>query len=309
MGPPPIDAVLTDVRLIQGWTVAPDGTLYLSVLYPDDKTEIAAIDPAAGSVLRRTDAKGSGDLAFAAGSLWAAEFDGDLDCSVSRLDPQTFAVQATIDTPCDIFGTTIVASGDAPWFIDRSLNAFNNVGVRRIDPRTNQPGDPVQLPFFNGYLSGTPQALVYGDEGEGKGWYRLPAGSTTLQSLGQRSAPIYAVNGGLWDQDQFQTAFYYTNDGDPVQSIDFDGILAGADDQAIYVDKPVAEGSQLWRYPVDGGDPQVIGQSPPDYDNDSFYYADNSPFITTGSSIVKVWLTNGSDTAPSAVFVQVLPTQ
>src|SRR4029078_11570014 len=100
--------------LIQGWTVAPDGTLYLSVLYPGDKTRIDAIDPAQGTLLRRTDAKGLGALSFAAGSLWAAEFDGDLDCSVSRLDPQTFTVQATIDTPCALFGTTLVATGEAP---------------------------------------------------------------------------------------------------------------------------------------------------------------------------------------------------
>jgi hypothetical protein len=258
-------------------------------------------------VLRRTDTKGYGDLAFAAGSLWAAEFDGDLGCSVSRLDPQTFAVQATIDTPCDIFGTTIVASGDAPWFIDRSLNGYNNVGVRRIDPGTNQPGDPVQLPFFNGYLYGTPQSLVYGDEGEGKAWYRLAMGATTLQSLGPRTAPIYAVDGGLWDQDD-QTAYYYTNDGAATQVIDFDGVLVGADNGAIYVDQSVAEGSELWRYPVDGGDPQVVGHTPPDYGDESFYYADNAPLITTGSSIVKVWLTNGSDSTPSAVFVQSLPT-
>jgi hypothetical protein len=201
-----------------------------------------------------------------------------------------------------------VASGDSVWWIDRSLNSYNNVGVRRIDPATNASGDPVQLPFFNGYLQGTPQALVYGDTGADKGWYRLPTGSTTLQSLGQRSSPIYAVDGGLWNQDQNQTANYFTSDGAPTQSIDFDGVLVGADDQAIYVDLSVAEGSQLWRYPVDGGDPVVIGHSPPDYGDESFYYADNAPFIATGSSVVKVWLMNGTDTSPSAVFVQLLPT-
>jgi hypothetical protein len=306
-GPSPVGAALTGVELIRGWTVGPDGTLYLSVLYSDDRNELDAIDPQ-GVVISRTDAKGSGALAFAAGSLWAAEFNGDIDCATSRLEPQTLAVQATIDTPCDLFGTTLVSAGDAVWYVDRSLDGYTHEGLRRIDPVANTPGDPVVLPFFNGYLYGTPSGLVYGDDGADKGWYRLAQGQTTLQSLGVRGAPIYATDGGIWNEED-QVADFFNSDGPPAQSIPIDGPLVGADDSAVYVEQTGDDlVSQLWRYPLDGSDPKMLSQARPDYGDQRFSFFDNDPLITTGSAVIKVWFARARDSTPSALFVQSVPT-
>jgi hypothetical protein len=305
-GPPPIGAVVTGLRALRGWAVAADGTLYLSIEYPDDRFELDAVDPRQGLVLHRMDEQGGGELAFAAGSLWAGELDGGSDCAVTRLDPATFAVQATIKATCNFFQSLFATTGDDVWLIDRSLDGYATEGIRRIDPTTNTPSAPIDLPFFNGYLYGTPTAVIYGDED--KGWYSLATGSTSLQPLGAQPAPIYPAGNGIWDE-QNQVAEYFMVDGPPARTLPIDGALVGADEQALYVEQPSNEDltSELWRYPVNGSEPVRVGQAPPAYGDQALSYFDNNPLIASGQAVIKIWVVAGSGVPVTALFVQLLP--
>jgi hypothetical protein len=306
-GPSPIGAVVTGLSLLRGWAVGPDGTLYLSIQYPDDRVELDAIDPRQGVVLHRIDEQGGGELAYAAGSVWAGEVGGGTDCAVSRLDPATFAVLATIKSTCNFFQSLFASTGDDVWLIDRSLEGYSKEGIRRIDPTTNTASDPIELPFLNGYLYGAPTALVYGDED--KGWYSLAVGSTSLQPLGARLAPIYPTGNGIWD-GQDAVAEYFTGDGPPAQTLPIDGSLVGADEQALYVEQASNQDStsELWRYPINGNEPVRVGQAPPPYADQTFSYFDNSPLIATGPAVIKVWVVTYNGVPVTGLFVQWLPT-
>ncbi len=295
---------------LKGSAVGPDGTLYLSILisYHDDTYKLVAADPASGQILNQVTTLGGGQVAVAAGSVWVGEFTGGTDCSTTRLDPVTLAVQATIPTPCDFFGTTLASTGDAAWFIDRTLESYTKDGLRRIDPASNTPGDPVILPFFNGFLQGTATGMIYGDEGTDKGWYRLPVGQTQLQSLGARQAPVFPAGAGIWDQNDV-VAEFFNGDGPAAQTIPIDGPLVGADDQAVYVEQTsnLDSSSELWRYPVDGSNPVLVATPPQPYGDKTFSYFDNDPLLVGPGGLVKLWVAIATDTSESALFAQWIP--
>ena len=216
-------------------------------------------------------------------------------------------MQATVATPCDVFGTTLASTGDAVWFIDRTLESYTKDGVRRIDPATNTPGDPVILPFFNGFLYGTTTGLIYG-AGLDQGWSRLPIGQTQLQSLGVHRAPVFPAGAGLWNQNE-QVAEFFSQDGAATQSIPIDGPLAGADDQAIYVEQSSTADftSELWRYPTSGADPALVAGVPEPYGDKTFSYFDDDPLLVSPGGLVKIWVAIATNTSESALFAQWIP--
>ena len=306
--PKPANALLTGLENLKGSAVGPDGTLYLSISYPNGTFKLLAVDPAAGQILNQVSALGGGQLAVAAGSVWAGEFTGGgSDCSITRLDAVTLAVQATISTPCDFIGTTFASTGDAVWFLDNTLEGYTKEGVRRIDPQTNTATEPVVLPFTNGLLYGTNTGLIYG-EGVNVGWYRLPVGQTQLQSLGLRQSPVFPTGVGLWSRNE-QAAEFFTQDGPATQSIPIDGPLVSADDLAVYVEQSSRTGdtSELWRYPISGADPVLVASAPEPYGDEAFSYFDDDPPLVSPGGLVKLWLALPTATSESALLAQWIP--
>ena len=67
--------VATDVSLIKGATIGPDGMLYASILKPDDSAALVSVDTTTGVAGPTIVTTGSGRLFVLAGSLWLAEDD------------------------------------------------------------------------------------------------------------------------------------------------------------------------------------------------------------------------------------------
>jgi branched-chain amino acid transport system substrate-binding protein len=118
----------------------------LGALWVGTGERLSRVDPATGSVTRTVklpDAGYQGDLAFlnwgfpqiavGAGAVWAI----NPDRTVSRIDPETGAREATID----VDAATIAAGREGVWFID----ADDSVAVTPIDPRTDRVGRPIRV--------------------------------------------------------------------------------------------------------------------------------------------------------------------
>ncbi len=75
-------------------------------------------------------------IAFGDGSAWVAN---SLDGTVSRIDPATNSVAATIPTGGTPTGVAVDASG-VVWV----ANQYGGT-LQRIDPKTNQPGKPIDV--------------------------------------------------------------------------------------------------------------------------------------------------------------------
>ena len=102
---PPVE-VLPVLHRLAGSALAPDGTLYLSVVMADRTGRVLAIDP---HHRRRSSGRltttGAGEVAVAAGSVWVGEFTAPTTGGVPDLlghpvGPATLTVQATIPTAC-----------------------------------------------------------------------------------------------------------------------------------------------------------------------------------------------------------------
>ena len=140
--------------------MGPDGTVYVrgrragAGVRRHDPSCVLAIDGRTGAIKQRAVGVAAGRLAWAAGSIWAGEFQrGDSGCQVSRLDPVTLAPKASMPTVCYDGGTLLVALDDAPWFIDPTGAGANGEGahLQRIDPATNKldtaPDGRIELPY------------------------------------------------------------------------------------------------------------------------------------------------------------------
>jgi YVTN family beta-propeller protein len=80
-------------------------------------------------------------LAVGAGAVWAI----NPDPSVSRIDPRTGRIIATIDAP--VVPSTIAAGPEGVWFL-----SWQNRSVMRIDPRRNRVAQTI--PIVSDFLSG-----------------------------------------------------------------------------------------------------------------------------------------------------------
>jgi hypothetical protein len=168
----------------------------------------------------------------------------------------------------------------------------------------------------------TSAGLIFGERQHGL--YRLPAGSETFDSLGTPGQGLewYAAGDGVWTETDTgengglgSAASFYNGSDQSALDIGFDGYLAGADDNAIYVeyqeDQSVSD--SLVRYPIDGTAPTVVasggftqnpfgGQTPLGYD-DSLV----NPLLFNGSIGVKTWLEpSASDETMQQLLVQQL---
>jgi hypothetical protein len=284
-----------------GYVVSPDGKLYVSVGTGDNQAAILEVDPTTGKVVTQVTEPVKTDLHFAAGSLWATGLSNDSNghpCTVTRLDAGTLAVQATIDVPCNFFGSaTAVSDGDAVWYLDVSkydLGTDKGDVLVRIDPSTNQPSSTkVDLPFSGGYTKDSYGAFFYYDTGS-KGLYRLLTGQTALESLG-KWAPFMTLGGtAAWLSSQDgKTAQHIGAGGTPDATIQVEGTAIAGDDTAAFVEVQAADGTtQLWRFPIDGSTPTQLATAPTVGNGGLSYFAD--PQAALGPhGLVKLWLVRG----------------
>lgn len=317
--------VLPAFHQLAGSALGPDGTLYLSVVLADRSGRVLAIDPLTGGILRQVDTTGVGEVAVAAGSVWVGEFTapatgGFQPCSVSRLDPSTLAVQATIPTVCDRvwLGTDLAAVGDDVWFEDSTIVNASGTGasLRRIDSATNSVAAiGVPVPFPDGELRASATALFYGDPG--KGQFRLRPGETALTRIGEREVNAFPLGlpagDGLWAVVDGQLALYTTANG-PDRTLDLNdadgGTLVAADSESVYLERSAATGGgrELWRRYLDGRLPvrlAVAGQANTGFGSIDLLYFDLPTLIVGETSVAKLWVhISRTDPAESLLLVQ-----
>lgn len=320
---PPVE-VLPAFHRLAGSALGPDGTLYLSVVMTDRSGRVLAIDPLTGGVLRQVNTTGAGLIAVAAGAVWVGEFGGPSTgappCSIARLDPTTFAVQATIPTACHRvwLRTEFAALGDAVWVVDPSTADVSGAGgtLRRIDPATNAVAESVPLPFADGVLRASATALFYGEPT--KGQFRLRPGETALARIGEPDTNAfpegYPAGDGLWAVANGRLGLYTSANG-PDGTVDLDdadgGVLGGADAESVYLDRSAPGGvHELWRRYLDGRVPIRLAAAPPADTGIGpliLLYLDGAEptFLVGETSVTKLWIVvSRTDPAESLLLVQ-----
>jgi hypothetical protein len=303
---------VTQVAGVSGAVVGPDGKLYFSVDLGAGKSALLEVDPTTGTIAHQVDIPKTTTLNVAAGSVWAPGLIVDSNannCSVTRFDAQTLALQATIPIVCAAFGPTIASDGDAIWYEDTSKwdGATGKGAVLiRLDPTTNQPGTTVQLPFINGTYSDSQGALFLSKADSGL--YRLTTGGTTMEPFEQHKNRVYAAGAGFWVQsDTDKTALYYTHPDSPDATVTIAGSLVAGDASAAYVETSGQDGvSQLWRYPADGSAPTQIGTAPT-VDTNALNYGDNRQLLPAGNGVAKYWVIASGVGSTWTLYLQWLP--
>jgi hypothetical protein len=326
-GNPPVE-VLPVLHQLAGSALAPDGTLYVSVVTADRSGRVIAIDPMTGGILRQVETTGAGEVTFAAGSVWVGEFTapatgGFQPCSVSRLDAATLAVKATIPTACHRVWsrTNLAAVGADVWFVDPTAADASEAGasLRRIDSATDAVAGPaVPLPFADGTLRASSTALFFG--GPTNGQFRLRPGETAFTPIGPAgrtaTSPGYPAGGGLWTDADGRFALFTSADG-PDGTLDLDGpdggVPVAADAASVYVERSAAGGgNELWRCFLDGRVPTRIAVAPRTVVTGfgpttlSYFDAELVPtFLVGETSVAKLWIAiSREDPAESLLLVQ-----
>ncbi|HEY8238918.1 MAG TPA: hypothetical protein VIF63_05735, partial [Candidatus Limnocylindrales bacterium] len=322
--------------------LGPDGTVYVEVgeqpiAFGDVTPVLLALDGATGVVKHRAVAVAGGRLVWAAGALWAAEFQrGDFGCQVSRLDPTTLAPQASIPTVCYDGQTVLVTLDDAPWFIDPTGAGSNGEGahLQRIDPTTNKldanPDGRIELPFassalgrigFGSVLATTSAGVIFGERHDGIFRINLDGSVDPLGSPGAFSA-FFAAGNGVWTQtviggfeDPSGTAEFFTGGSASELRVGIVGDLIGADESAVYGsyaefdDEP----DGFWRFPLDGGAPQQLagsGFTPNGFGGQlRLLYRDITVPLLIGDGLaVKLWIApSPTNDTQSALLFQSIP--
>lgn len=114
-------------------------------LFQIAEDRIQKIDPGSGEVLGTIPAPGGGGdsgLAWAEGSLWVGEYRAR---RIHRIDPETGAIQRTIESNRMVTGVTWV-DGElwhGCWEDEESA-------LRRIDPETGNPLEQIDMPAGTG---------------------------------------------------------------------------------------------------------------------------------------------------------------
>jgi hypothetical protein len=296
---------------VSGAAVGPDGKLYFSADLGGGKSALVEVDPTTGTIVHQVDIPKTTTLNVAAGSVWAPGLIVDSNannCSVTRFDAQTLALQSTIPVVCAAFGPTIASDGDAIWYEDiTKFDGTTGKGavLTRLDPTTNQPGTTVPLPFINGSYSDSQGALFVSKSDSGL--YRLTTGGTTMEPFGQHKNRVYAAGPGVWVSDTDKAALYYTHPDSPDATVTIAGSLVAGDASSAYVETSGQNGvSQLWRYPADGTAPTQIGTAPT-VDTNALNYGDDRQLLPAGNGVAKYWVIASSVGSTWTLYLQWLP--
>ncbi|MCU1504367.1 MAG: protease 1 precursor [Ilumatobacteraceae bacterium] len=306
----PLRPVLDHLLAVDGSALTDDGTLYVSVQLPGDDFQLLAIDTVTSQVVERVHTDGGGPVILAGGSVWLGDATLAGGCAVARFDPRTLAETGRLTTPCWLGGVQLAPLADAVWYLDVSGVTADATGAHlvRIDAGTITPGVRVEVPTSNGHLTASRSAIFYGDDDHGT--FTLVDGATGLQPVdGVRPGRQFASGDAIWQQVDNTARRFHAHDT-VSQTIDIDGTLIAASDDAIYVElaSVVDAKPQLWRYPLDGTAPTVAADGPSigtGAEARVLTYADDPPILTAPGWIVKVWTvhatTGGGD---AAMFLQ-----
>ena len=320
VGPLPdgIVEIVPSIARLMGSAIGPDGTLYLSLQLAGGGHEVVAADPTTGRIRARVDAQGGGQVALTGDAVWVAEFTGGSACSVTRLHPATLEVEATIPTSCTSYYTELAATANALWFQDTAGLRAGDPGakLRWIDAASNEVSGSVALPYTFGVdratsLRATSTSVFFGfyaDDGYTE--LRLRAGEDRFTSIPTPGSRTLLVGDGIWTQ-LASTASFFTTGGVADRSVPIDGSLVAADEQAIYLQRFVGQGSvpELWRHPLDGSTPTrlasaaTIGTA---WGDQTLTYLGGEPIHRSRSALVTLWLIYASeDISESRVLAQV----
>jgi hypothetical protein len=307
---------------LAGFALGPDNMVYVSEAVSSTQSTLLEVDPNAGKIVHQVGVPAATEVHVAGDSVWLPGLKTDShgnNCSVTRFDASTLAEQATIPIPCtsSITGPQIISDGSAVWFVDVSkydVGTLKGAVLTRIDPTTNALGPSVDLPFINGGRMDSQGALFYQDASiKNTGYYRLTTGTSAMEPLGQFKSQVRAAGTGLWvTSDDDHSAEYFTSAGAPQVTLPISGLLVGGDITAAYVEilgkdpTGTKAAEQLWRYPIDGSTPTLLGYSPTVNDQNYSYFND-PPAVTNGNGFLKLWSPLPSSGKTPTVFLQWIP--
>ena len=316
-GPVPTATIgqIEGVTRLASQALAADGTLYVSVSLSGGQSQVQAIDPASGNVLRSVDAQGTGQLAYAGDAVWVAGFDGKAGfggatgCSIVKLDPATLAPKVTVDASCGVYAPTFAGAGDSIWYVDTTAVDSEGNGARltRADPQTGKATtDAIAMPFRGGFLASTNAAIFYYDFGSQQPVYRFHPGDTTWQSLGTHGFGYFGGD-GVWASEDDVAAFY-TSDGAPEATIPIEGTLVGGGDRGPYASTSGVDFVDvLALFPLDRTPPLQLAAAPivPSDPTDHFsYFLAQLAFNDTG--IAALW-NDVPDSGQASLVTQWIP--
>ncbi len=310
---------VVELQDLDGATIGPDNTVYVSITDSSGSPQLLAIDPVTAAVKQRAGMRTVTDLHFAAGSVWAAGQTTDANgqhCSVTRYDPQTLADQRDIPIPCanGYPGPHLTSMGDAVWFVDTTkVDPSTGAGaaLTRIDPASNTPGKSVPLGYVGGCCQDS-NGAVFCSCGQSDTW-RLTEGDSSFVDLGNYPK-IFPAGDGFWAEEG-DSAVFVNAPGAPSVTIQLTGgsageSVVGGDPTGVYLQgEPPDEA--LIRQPADGSAPTTLAKAPVSgsgidqtlYD----YGAGGFPWFATPAGHLNLWVFKATSESPNALWLQWAP--
>ena len=99
---------------------------------------------------------------------------------------------------------------------------------------------------------------------------------------------------------------YLSDPGGPQVTLSIDGTLVAGDTGAAYVQRDVTEGTELWRYPIDGSTATLMAMAPTVDGQAQSYFADPQAVVAP-DGFMKLWLVQSPDAATPTLYVQWVP--
>jgi hypothetical protein len=310
---------VVELQDLDGATIGPDDTVYVSITDSSGSPQLLAIDPVTAAVKQHAAMRAPTDLHFAAGSVWAAGQTTDANgqhCTVTRYDPQSLADQGDLPIPCanGYPGPHLISMGDAVWFVDTTKadpSTGAGAALTRIDPASDTPGKSVPLGDAGGCCQDS-NGAVFCFCGQSDMW-RLTDGDSSFVDLG-RYAKIFPAGDGFWTQEGDSAEFVNAPGGPSVTVQETAGSVGepvvGGDPTAVYLEGNSPDAA-LIRQPADGSAPTTLAKAPVSgsgIDQTQYGYgADGSPWFATPGGYLNLWVFKATLDSPHALWLQWAP--
>ena len=311
---------VAELQDLDGSTIGPDNTIYVSITDSSGAPQLLAIDPTTAAIKQETQMRAVTDLHFAAGSVWAAGQTTDANgqhCSITRYDPATLANQGDYQIPCTATAggpPRLSSMGDAVWFVDTSKadpNTGAGTALTQVDPGTNAPGKSVALGYAGGCCQDS-QGALFCSCGQSDIW-RLTDRDSAFVDLGNYGQ-FFPAGTGFWTE-QNQAAAYVDSASGPSVTLPMTGNplidrVVGGDPSGVYFQGEPPD-AQLSRQATDGS-PLVNLAKPPvsgtgidqtNYD----YLTGGFPWFATAQGYAHLWMFKETPDSPLALWLQWAP--
>ena len=323
--PPPSFGAVTgaqkvvELQDLDGATIGPDNTIYVSITDSSGTAQLVAIDPTTSAIKQQVPIRVATGVHFAAGSVWMAGQAPDANghyCTVTRYDPTTLATQGDYQLPCPSSNPAppgLTSMGDAVWFVDTSrADPSTGAGtvLTQIDPTTNAPAKSVPLGYAGNCCIDS-QGALFCYCGNSDVW-RLTGSDSSFIDLGSYN-PIYAAGTGFWSavQQVTDSAGYIAGPGGPSAALPLnDERIVGGDPTGVYLESSTS-GIELYRQPADGSAAVKLATAPvsgsgideTDYD----YSTGGFPWFATPQGYAHLWEFKETPNSPLALWLQWAP--